>query len=184
MNILPQTTYQHITFTFPSELQPLFWLNRHLINKIMPLPAQIITDYAKKLGVIPGIFVALHTFGRDLKRNMHFHLSSTLSGLSLDESMWMPRLRFNRKALVAIKQTWRNEIVSLLHNEFEAGQLVLPPHLNDNNQLTFKPWLNLQNQKMWVVHFSKPADNHYRVVTYLGRYLKKPPIGETRIKKL
>jgi len=182
LNILPQTTYQHITFTFPSELQPLFWLNRHLINKIMPLPAQIITDYAKKLGVIPGIFVAMHSFGRDLKRNMHFHLSSTLSGLSLDKSTWIPRLRFNRKALAAIKQTWRNEIVSLLHDEFEASQLVLPRHLNDNNQLAFKQWLNLQNQKMWVVHFSKPADNHYRVVTYLGRYLKKPPIGETRIK--
>ncbi len=114
LNIFPQITYQHITFTFPKELQPLFWLNRHLINKIMPLPAQIISGYAKKLGAIPGIFVALHTFGRDLKRNMHFHLSTTLSGLSLDESTWMPCLRFNRKALASIKQTWRNNIISLL----------------------------------------------------------------------
>jgi hypothetical protein len=32
-----------------------------------------------------------------------------------------------------------------------------------------------------VVHFAKPSDNHYRVITYLGRYLKRPPIGETRI---
>ncbi len=133
LNILPQTTYQHVTFTFPRELQPLFWLNRHLINKIMPLPAQIITTYAKKLGVIPGIFVALHTFGRDLKRNMHFHLSTTLSGLSLDQSTWMPKFRFNRKALAAIKQIWRNEIITLLRNEFKAGQLLLPKERARNN---------------------------------------------------
>lgn len=112
---------------------------------------------------------------------MHFHLSTTLSGLSLDESTWIPRVRFNRKDLAAIKQSWRNEIISLLLNELKAGQLILPKHFNDN-QLNCKHWLNEQKQKKWVVHFSKPADNYYRVVTYLGRYLKKPPIGETRIK--
>jgi len=126
LRILPQTTYQHITFTFPKELQTLFWLNRHLINKMMPIPAQIITAYAKKLGATPGIFVALHTFGRDLKRNMHFHLSTTLSGLSLDKLTWIPRLHFNRKALARIKQSWRNPIILLLHNELSAGNLALP----------------------------------------------------------
>ena len=42
----------------------------------------------------------------------------------------------------------------------------------------------LDQQTSWVVHFSMPSDNHYRNVTYLGRYLMRPrpPIGETRIK--
>ena len=70
LTILPQTTYQYITFTLPKELQSLFWLNRHIINDIMRMPAQIITKLAKSLGVIPEIFVAIHTFGRDLKPNM------------------------------------------------------------------------------------------------------------------
>ena len=30
-NILPKTTYQHITFTMPSELWDFFWLNRCLL---------------------------------------------------------------------------------------------------------------------------------------------------------
>jgi len=183
LSILPQTTYQHITFTFPQELQALFWLNRHLINKIMPIPAEIITDYAAKLGAIPGIFVALHTFGRDLKRNMHFHLSTTLSGLSLDKQQWIPRLRFNRKALASIKLAWRNHIIALLRNELKAGNLVLPDNFGDQkNPRAFCHWLSAQTHKIWVVHFSKSSDNHYRIVIYLGRYLKRPPIGETRIK--
>ena len=31
-NILPNTQWQHITFTMPSELWDLFWLNRDLLN--------------------------------------------------------------------------------------------------------------------------------------------------------
>ena len=99
LQILPQTQWQHITFTFPKELQPLFWLNRHLFNTLMPIPAKLTTKAARKMGIIPGIFVAMHTFGRDLKQNLHFHLSTTLSGLSCDKTKWMNRFRFHRPAL-------------------------------------------------------------------------------------
>ena len=34
-----------------------------------------------------------------------------------------------------------------------------------------------------MIHLSKTSDDHKRNVEYLGRYLKRPPIGETRIKK-
>jgi hypothetical protein len=36
---------------------------------IPSIAAGIIKDQAK--GIIPGIFLAIHTFGRDLKRNVH-----------------------------------------------------------------------------------------------------------------
>ena len=183
LKLLPKTTYQHVTFTFPQQLQAVFWLNRDLINKMMPLPAQIMTAYSRRLGVIPGIFVALHTFGRDLKRNVHFHLSLTLSGLSLDKTKWMPRMRFNRPALKVIKEIWRDNILQLLRNEHLAGNLILPKHFLDiNNPNAFIEWLDKQGDQKWVVHFSKPSNDHKKNVEYLGRYLKRPPIGETRIK--
>lgn len=112
--ILPKTRWQHITFTFPQELRALFWLNRELMNNLMPISADIMTKRANKYGVIPGIFLALHTFGRDLKRNLHIHLSITLSGLSLDETKWVNKLFFNKKDVADIKVMWRYEIVSLL----------------------------------------------------------------------
>ena len=179
MQLLPQTTWQHVTFTFPKQLQPVFWLNRYLFNQMMPIPAQIITKQATKMGVTPGIFVAMHTFGRDLKRNLHFHLSTTLSGLSKDKSKWMASFRFNRKHLVNIKSQWTKKIITLLRYEYKRGDLKLPKNMNEQ---VFLQFLDAQNNKpSWVVHFSKSSDNHHRNVKYLGRYLKRPPIGETRI---
>ncbi|HMU78597.1 MAG TPA: IS91 family transposase [Bacteroidia bacterium] len=179
LQLLPQTTWQHVTFTFPQQLQPIFWLNRHLITKMVPIPARIITKHAMSMGVIPGIFVAVHTFGRDLKRNLHFHLSTTLSGLSIDKTTWMPKLRFNRRKLAIIKAQWTSTIITLLRNEYNSGNLVLPKNITE--QQFFQYLDSYKHRPSWVVHFAKPSDNHYRTIIYLGRYLKRPPIGETRI---
>ena len=43
---------------------------------------------SKKRGITDGIFIAIHTFGRDLKKNVHIHLSTTTSGLADDNSKW------------------------------------------------------------------------------------------------
>lgn len=176
LQILPQTPWQHITFTFPKELQPLFWLNRNLFNMLMPIPAQLITKHAKRMGIIPGIFVAMHTFGRDLKQNLHFHLSTTLAGLSCDKTKWMKRFRFHRQSLRLIKQEWATCVINILRTQYQEGQLKLPKTMAAETFLAF-----LDRQTSWVVHFSTPSDNHHRNVTYLGRYLMRPPIGETRI---
>ncbi|WHA07648.1 transposase (plasmid) [Candidatus Megaera polyxenophila] len=37
---------------------------------------------ATKKNLVVGIFTALHTFGRDLKRNVHIHLSVTCGGIN------------------------------------------------------------------------------------------------------
>ena len=81
----PQTKWQHITFTMPRELWPFFWFNRHLMGKISILAANIILKKAKQKNILPGIFTALHTFGRDLKKNIHIHLSTTCAGLSVSD---------------------------------------------------------------------------------------------------
>nr|WP_255562010.1 transposase [Zooshikella harenae] len=87
-NVLPQTEWQHITFTLPRELCLILHDNRHLLGDLSRLAAQVILKVAKKEGVTPGIFTALHTFGRDLKWNVHVHLSTTRGGLSMDQTTW------------------------------------------------------------------------------------------------
>jgi hypothetical protein len=37
-------------------------------------------------------------------------------------------------------------------------------------------------KKTWVVHLNKQSKNMKVNIEYLGRYLKRPPLGETRIK--
>ena len=62
LNTLPNTTYQHITFTMPSAFWDFFWYNRYLFDLIPSISANIIKQLAKQKGFIPGIFLALHTF--------------------------------------------------------------------------------------------------------------------------
>src|SRR5579863_5639318 len=87
-SVLPQTYWQHITFTLPCELWDFFWHNRHLLNAIGAIAADCVKTIANQKGVTLGIFIAIHTFGRDLKRNVHIHLSTTTGGLSLDLTQW------------------------------------------------------------------------------------------------
>jgi len=181
MAALPDTTWQHITFTMPSKLWCLFWLNRHLFNKISAIAANIIKNTAKKKNVLVGIYTAIHTFGRDLKRNVHIHLSVTRGGLhSVNQSTWIKDVFFNQKVIMP---QWRYLIITLFRDEYKSGNLRLPKSMAFiKNYTSFNSWLNVLFNKTWVVHFCKKTNNQKRNVDYLGKYLKRPPIGETRIK--
>lgn len=180
-NTLPKTIWQHITFTMPDEFWILFWYNRYLMNIIPSLAAKIIKKLAEKRGFIPGIYLAIHTAGRDLKRNIHIHLSTTLGGLSLSLTSWAKATYFYHNTL---KEMWRYEIISLLRKEFKSERLKLPPYLNHiKTYTTFNSWTSRFYDKTWVVHQNKSTNNMKSTVEYLGKYLKRPPIGETRIKK-
>jgi hypothetical protein len=178
-NSLPDTKWQHFTFTMPNVLWDFFWVNRYLMNKIPAVAAGIIKQLSLQKQFIPGMYLAIHTFGRDLKRNFHIHLSSTVGGLSLTHDRWIPNAYFYHDTL---KKMWRYEILTLLRKEFKQGKLKLPPALNHIRSYTeFCAWTALLYEKTWVVHLNKQSDNPAANILYLGRYLKRPPISETRI---
>ena len=180
-NTLPRTTWQHITFTMPKEFWNLFWLNRYLMNRIPLIAASIIKDWAKRKGFLPGIYLAIHTFGRDLKKNIHIHLSTTTGGLSFSRDTWTGGAYFYHQSL---KNIWRYKIITLLREEFKKGKLVLPAHLRYHTSYTmFNSWTSQFYKKTWVVHLNTQSNNMKNNIDYLGKYLKRPPIGETRIKQ-
>jgi hypothetical protein len=176
--ILPATSWQHITFTMPSELWDFFWWNRSLLNQIAKIAARCIMNIAAKKGVLPGIFIAIHTFGRDLKRNVHIHLSTTLGGLFLDGTQWK-KLFFHQATLM---KTWRYEIIQLFRQN--ASKLVIPPAVKKSlsHAFTFNQFLNQLYQKIWIVHCSKPSNDPKQNIDYLGRYVKRPAIAESKLR--
>lgn len=181
-NRLPKTRWQHITFTMPDVLWDIFWHNRHLINKVAPIAANIIKTQAKKQRFIPGIYLVIHTFGRDLKRNLHVHLSTTTAGLTFDHKRWISKAYFDHRKL---KDSWKYGIITRLRKQYKDPEqpLILPAQLKHlRNYTAFNSWLNFLYQKQWVVHLNQQSDNHINNTQYLGKYLKRPPIGETRIK--
>jgi hypothetical protein len=175
---LPKAKWQHITFTMPSELWDLFWLNRHLFNLLPALAANVLKKLAGKVTL--GMLAALHTFGRDLKRNVHIHISVILGGL-INNKKWCGNIYFNHST---VKKMWRYALIDLLRNQYKDGKLKLPRNLKHiQNYSSFNSWLNFLYNKNWVVFLQKPSKKHKHNIEYLGKYLKRPPIGENRIKK-
>jgi hypothetical protein len=175
--ILPKTSWQHITFTMPSELWDFFWFNRSLLNKIGNIAAQCIKTIADKKHATPGIFIAIHTFGRDLKRNVHVHLSTTLGGLSPDRTQWI-KLFFHQTTLMRM---WRYEILKLFR---QYPQLKIPPAIQQqlDHTCSLNNFINYLYKKTWIVHCSRPSADHKLNVNYLSRYVKRPPIAESKLK--
>ena len=178
---LPNTKWQHITFTMDARFWDIFWLNRHLINKIPPISANIVKKLAAQQDFLPGIFLAIHTFGRDLKRNIHIHLSTTAGGLRISDNnnSWNQHSFFYH---LHLKNMWRYQIISLLLTEFNNGNLILPKSLHYIKSFPqFYYWCQISYNKTWNVFIQKQSADLKQNVSYLGRYLKRPPISETRI---
>jgi hypothetical protein len=163
----------------PAQFWDFFWLNRQLFNLIPAIAARTIINIAKKKHVTPGIFLASHTFGRDLDRNVHIHLSATNFGISRNLTKWLPIFYHHQ----ILKNSWKYGIISLFRKQYKEGLLRLPPSLKHIKTYTaFNSLLNVYYHKKWVVHLQKPSNNHHININYIGKYLKRPPIGETRIK--
>ena len=179
MDILPKTSWQHITFTMPSVLWEIFRLNRHLLNDLSGLAAQCILVIAKGKKIIVGLFGALHTFGRDLKYNPHMHVSTTTGGID-GKNQWKT-IFFKKKSLC---NAWKYRIINLLRTHYKSQTIVLPESLQKlcPDYLSFNKWLNSLYQKNWIIHCSKPSQNPYHNVNYLGRYIKRPPIAFSRLR--
>ena len=66
---------------------------------------------------------------------------------------------------------------------YQDGTLLLPsalqaqcPTLSD-----FNAWLDGHYRQAWIVHFAKPSKTPRQSVNYLGRYLKRPPLAQSRL---
>ena len=49
-------------------------------------------------------------------------------------------------------------------------------------QTAFNAWLGRRYEKCWILHCAKPTNNHTHTVNYLGRYIKRPPLSQSRLK--
>lgn len=171
--MLPKTEFQHITMTMPSELWPFFDVNRHLLSQLPTLANKIILKLAKKKKAVPGVFTALHTYGRKLNWNTHVHLSVTKGGITKDQK-WKS-LYFKAEH---IKNMWRYMVIDLLRNTAKEGNLIMP---DDFDCRWFYEFLDKQYSRHWHIHCAKPTKSAEKDIGYLGRYLKRPPLSNARL---
>ena len=163
----PARTYL-LTFTLPAELRALVQAHqRDLYGLLLSSAAAAVQKLAwdpRYVGGQLAILAVLHTWTRALLYHPHAHLLVSAGGLSADGQQW--EAARNPAFLVpgfALSRIFRGK--------FKAG---LKP-LGLLAQVTPSVW-----DKKWVVH-CQPAGSGQKVLEYLGRYVFRTAIANSRL---
>ena len=168
-HLLP-CSYFLVTFTLPGELRPLARSHpKTLYGLLMKAAADALQKLAndpRDLGARIGALAVLHTWTRAMLLHPHVHMLVTAGGLSSDGA-WIdskhPRFLVPVQALSVI-----------FHAKFCAG-LKKAGLLGGLSPSLWK--------KKWVVH-AKPAGRGEKVLDYLGRYVFRIAIANSRLESI
>jgi hypothetical protein len=160
--------YFHVTVTVPAELRALLRANqRDGYGLLMKAAADAIIELARDrrhVGGTVGVLAVLHTWTQQLVHHPHVHCLVTGGGVSTDGRDWYPARRnylFPEKALAKLV---RGKLKALLAQK--RPDLVTPA----------AAW-----KKRWVVDITAWGEEADDVLRYLGRYVFRTAITNSRI---
>ena len=174
--------YFHIVFTIPSELNTLCLYDpEFMYGCLFDSVAQTLLAFSrdtKFLGGMPGFYCALHTWGQKLDLHPHIHVIFCAGALT-DSGEWITPKRstkagkpflFPAKALAA---KFKGEYMTRLKEHFVLDEVFDKRQLNDIIQKSY--------DKKWNVEIRESTGNPAHVIEYLGRYVNRVAITESRI---
>lgn len=185
--------HHHITFTVPFELRPLIQTNLVvLLNALYETSAKAVMKYAEKRkhGFKPGILSCCQTYGSALNFNPHIHMAVTTGGVSLEDGKsWVACEYFDA---VAVSKIFVAMFVKKLRSLFKKGELTIPRSLKEAGVADFSSFSKFlgslvagifqkKSKKSWSVFVSQRDKKDPSPVSYIGRYIRTPPISEKRI---
>ena len=165
--------HRHIVFTIPKELREFFGIDRPRLKILPKCAAMAVTSWMhnlnKKEEFTPGIVTVIHTFGRNLKWNPHMHMMVTEGGKG-NITEWRHIRHISYEAL---RKRWQkillDEITNISGNTREIKLL--------------KNKLYLEKDKGFYVYAKTEIKSAKTAAKYVGRYVGRPAIAESRILK-
>ena len=183
--LLP-TTYFHVVFSVPHELNVLALTNASLFyNLLFTASAATALEVAadpKHLGADIGMLSILHTWGQNLLLHPHIHCVIPAGGFSLDHSSWIkPRYPFFLPVKV-LSRVFRGKFLDALKRHYRRHKLLCAgPSLGLAESHEFHRLIRSLYKKDWVV-YAKPAfGDPIHVLRYLGRYTHRVAISNHRL---
>jgi predicted Zn-ribbon and HTH transcriptional regulator len=183
---LLDTSYFHVVFTVPHELNVLALENPRLFYDLLfTTSARTLLEIAsdpKHLGGEIGVIAILHTWGQNLLLHPHIHCVIPAGGLSLDQRRWLrPRYPFFLPVRV-LSRVFRGKFLAglkRLHRRKKLQCAGPAAALADRQQ--FAKLLRRLHRHDWVV-YAKPAfGGPMQVLRYLGRYTHRVAISNHRL---
>ena len=127
-------------------------------------------------GVVPGVLMAMHTWGRQL--TLHPHIHCVVKGGGIDQkNQWAS----TGKYLLAGRQVralYRGRFQARIKEAYESNELRLPA---DQNREVFYANYKAAYSKTWCVRIEDQYAHGKGVLVYLTRYLKGGPIHPSQI---
>jgi len=156
-NSFPNKPVFHITYTIPDDLHKFFFDNRKYLKYLLKASGEAMTSWFSDRDYgVPAITSVLHTSGSKL--NWHPHVHMLISCGALKGNKWIARNTIPQ---------------SVIHNRFKAILLkcIRPFFEGDLHRIYLK---------RWYCHIKK-IENIKVTINYISRYIKHPPIGQSRI---
>jgi predicted Zn-ribbon and HTH transcriptional regulator len=182
---LLETSYFHVVFTIPHQLNNLAAQNpRILYNLLFAASAATLLEVAaeaKHLGAKIGFCSILHTWGQNLLHHPHVHCVIPAGGLAPDHSGWVrPRHPFFLPVKV-LSRVFRGKFIAGLRRAFRKDLLRFSGDLQLAQHKRFDAFLRTLYRKDWAV-YAKPAfGGPTQVLRYLGRYTHRVAISNHRL---
>ena len=173
-----EVPHRHIIWTLPGPLWPLIGENPAVyVNDMFQASKKVIERifaeaFQKLSKLYVGMIAVIHFTGRDLKYNPHIHMLVT-EGCITPDGEWHKCYYFPYKKL---NSYWKYEVLTRLR-------------LHSRDSLEKKSLIDAQFKR----RFANNGENGYVVKnyrdvldmkefgSYLARYVRHPPIGESRI---
>ena len=157
-------THRHVTFTMPAELWPLFEAHPDWRKELFSAANRTLRKVLKSE---PGIVMALHPYGKDLKANFHLHVLVTEGGMNtVGEWKDQDFLSYDK-----LRKIWQYELLTRLR--------VVMPRNGETARLIDRMYRQYENG--FYVHAKPRVTDGQGIARYIGRYIRHPAIADTRI---
>jgi hypothetical protein len=176
--ILP-TSYFHVVFTLPHELNPVTLNNKPvMLNILFKAASQTLLTFGENaFGGRLGFIATLHSW--DQKLNAHFHLHCLVAGgaVSKYDSSWAAvkgKYLFNQQALSLV---FRGKFINHMKRACQRGDLKFAAG-------QYRKLKTRLYEKRWIVDVRDPVKRPEHVLEYLARYTHRVAIANSRIRML
>lgn len=173
--------HYHVVFTLPHELLTLWswnraWFTDALFQAVRETLMTLLQD-RRHLGALPGLVMALHTWGRTLNPHPHIHCLVTGGGLN-DAGQWRAVAGGYLVPVRVVKALYKGKLLARLWGALQAGTLVIP---EGASRAGLERLLKAVGKKGWNVRLQERYAHGRGVLLYLSRYVKGGPISDRRI---
>jgi len=183
---LLDTSYFHVVFTVPHELNVLALENPRLFYDLLfTASTQTLLEIAsdpKHLGAKIGVIAILHTWGQNLLLHPHIHCVIPAGGLSPDHRQWVPPHYPFFLPVRVLSRVFRGKFLAGLKRLHRSKKLQCAgPAATLADRPQFAKLLRRLHRHDWVV-YAKPAfGGPMQVLRYLGRYTHRVAISNHRL---